>query len=79
MKASRWWNNKELLLDVSRKTASRLQKDGRRRYLAKPVAGRGRKRQHWVNALYTDLLDTFRSFRRSGFKVISSIVRQLAT
>jgi hypothetical protein len=45
MKATRWWKDCVLIMNVENMTSSRLHKHGRKHYLSKAIEGRRRKRQ----------------------------------
>jgi hypothetical protein len=78
MKASRWWRAMSGIMADAATTISRATPLGRKRHLVKVSGGRGRKRAQWVTALYDDLFDEFRTLRRMGCKLSTSVLRHVA-
>ena len=83
MKAKRWWINRDNILAVAMDRVAMVSVNHRqcgvqKKVLLKAAAGRGRKRQPWVEWLYTEIVDHFNGYRKSGVKFSPKLLRRMA-
>ncbi|KAL0220621.1 hypothetical protein RCL1_000475 [Eukaryota sp. TZLM3-RCL] len=78
-KASRWYKDKERILqDNDSNRVSQVEGGRRRIFRAKALPGRGRKRQEWVEWLFEDLFAEYHALRVMKAKITTSLLKDTA-
>ena len=85
VRASRWWvqidkfcNEGEQEIESTPISCCRGRSGGLKQLRTKAASGRGHKRSEWVQWLYPILLDAFERFKKSGVKLSTRFLIELA-